>query len=79
MHSVVALCPCLPLTALLQFHFPERSVVTVWSCPNYCYRCGNVASILQVSETHEKTFTEFNHVPEPENALEKPDRLDYFA
>ena len=53
--------------------------MTVWSCPNYCYRCGNVASILQVSETHEKTFTEFNHVPEPANALEKPDRLDYFA
>ena len=47
-----------------KYHFPDKNLVTVWSAPNYCYRCGNVASILAIDEHLERKFKMFNEVPE---------------
>ncbi|KZL82671.1 protein phosphatase [Colletotrichum incanum] len=47
-----------------KYHFPQNSVVTVWSAPNYCYRCGNVASIMTVDKDMSPKFSIFSAVPD---------------
>lgn len=39
-------------------------VTTVWSAPNYCYRCGNKASILELYSKNEFYFNVFEEAPE---------------
>jgi len=41
----------------------EMNVVTIFSAPNYCYRCGNQAAIMEVDETLSKAFLQFDPAP----------------
>ena len=44
-------------------HMFDETLVTVWSAPNYCYRCGNVAAILELDEHLEKSYLIFESAP----------------
>ncbi|KAG8997360.1 hypothetical protein FRB90_012516 [Tulasnella sp. 427] len=54
-----------------KYMFDER-LVTVWSAPNYCYRCGNMASILTLKDDGSRSFTVFNAAPENEKDRHVP-------
>jgi len=53
-----------------KFQF-DNKLVTVWSAPNYCSRCGNVASIMKVNEKLETKFQLFDAVSDDEKPLPK--------
>lgn len=47
----------------------DEALVTVWSAPNYCYRCGNVAAILEVDDSMDRKFKIFVAAPSEKRRL----------
>ncbi|KAJ3410538.1 putative serine/threonine protein phosphatase, partial [Chytridiales sp. JEL 0842] len=47
-------------------------VSTVWSAPNYCYRAGNLASVMEVGEGGARFFNVFGPCPEDERDVPNP-------
>lgn len=60
----------------------EKNVVTIFSAPNYCYRCGNQAAIMEIDEHLEYTFLQFDPAPRTPAEQEPPNSgrnvPDYF-
>ena len=60
-------------------HMFNDTLVTVWSAPNYCYRCGNVAGILELDEALSKNFKIFEAAPQEVRGVPaKKPAPDYF-
>jgi serine/threonine-protein phosphatase 4 catalytic subunit len=57
----------------------QDCLVTVWSAPNYCYRCGNVAAILELDEHLEQHFKIFEAAPQESRSVPSRNPApDYF-
>eukprot|EP01061_Rhynchopus_euleeides_P026494 TRINITY_DN43264_c0_g1_i1.p1 TRINITY_DN43264_c0_g1~~TRINITY_DN43264_c0_g1_i1.p1 ORF type:complete len:305 (+),score=113.36 TRINITY_DN43264_c0_g1_i1:116-1030(+) len=41
----------------------DKKVLTVWGAPNYCYRCGNQAAFLEVSERLQTSLVQYEPAP----------------
>eukprot|EP00995_Heteronema_vittatum_P008666 NODE_389_length_1413_cov_102.555718_g287_i0.p2 GENE.NODE_389_length_1413_cov_102.555718_g287_i0~~NODE_389_length_1413_cov_102.555718_g287_i0.p2 ORF type:complete len:308 (-),score=81.65 NODE_389_length_1413_cov_102.555718_g287_i0:426-1349(-) len=57
----------------------DPALVTVWSAPNYCYRCGNVAAILELDDKLNRNFKIFEAAPQDQRGIPaKKPAPDYF-
>merc|ERR1711907_263278 len=60
-------------------HMFNDSLVTVWSAPNYCYRCGNVAAILELNDQLYRGYKIFQAAPQDNRGVPaKKPAPDYF-
>ena len=41
----------------------DKNVVTIFSAPNYCYRCGNQAAIMELDDSLKYSFLQFDPAP----------------
>lgn len=61
----------------IKYMFDDK-LVTVWSAPNYCYRCGNVASILSFNTSNERDVMVFRAVPDANRIIPSEQTTPYF-
>jgi serine/threonine-protein phosphatase 6 catalytic subunit len=61
-----------------KYMFPDKNLITVWSAPNYCYRCGNIASILIFDENMDRRLQIFKEVPESGKTASQKAGVQYF-
>ena len=61
-----------------KYWFEKKNLCTVWSAPNYCYRCGNKASILKISSDLSRTIDYFDFSPKSTTSLPPKSLVPYF-
>jgi len=56
----------------------DDKLVTVWSAPNYCYRCGNIAAVLAFSTVKEREAKLFQAVSDENRVIPPRTTTPYF-
>ena len=59
-------------------YYFDKMLATVWSAPNYCYRCGNKAAILALDEQHTHEFKVFDAIPNEPHMIPPRPLVPYF-
>ena len=62
----------------IKYWFKEKNLVTIWSCPNYCYRCGNKAGIIKLDANKQRTAIIFDSVPKSKESATIKTLVPYF-
>mmetsp|Transcript_24567 Transcript_24567/g.28625 ORF Transcript_24567/g.28625 Transcript_24567/m.28625 type:complete len:310 (-) Transcript_24567:55-984(-) len=56
----------------------EGRVVTIFSAPNYCYRCGNQAAMLEIDDQLKMNYIQFDPAPKKDEPQVMKRVPDYF-
>lgn len=56
----------------------DKECLTIFSAPNYCYRCGNIATLMEMDERSNYVFKQFMPAPETEDKENTMRIPDYF-
>lgn len=56
----------------------DDKLVTVWSAPNYCYRCGNIAAVLAFTDVDTRKAKLFSAVPDSKRVIPPRVTTPYF-
>ena len=61
-----------------KYWFRDKDLVTVWSAPNYCYRCGNPGAMLNIAEDGRRDFMKFYAAAESGNSGNHSNKFPFF-
>ncbi|KAH3798194.1 hypothetical protein DPMN_151787 [Dreissena polymorpha] len=56
----------------------DDKLVTIWSAPNYCYRCGNIAAVIEFKDATTREAKLFKAVPDQERVVPDRNTTPYF-